>query len=381
MRRLLLSAAASLACALATSGCADLNPFDSSAPPPAPAKQAQAAPAGIQQASPLPTDVDNEIARAQAFRAKGQFDDAIHVLSQLMLVAPDNPGVVGEYGKTLTQQGRASDAVDFLSRAIELTPDDWTLYSALGVDYDQLDRHDEAENAYKHALTLKPDNPAVLNNYAMSQLMAGHLDHAETLLKQAQTHGGDAPKIKNNLAMIAQMRAKQGAPVAAPNSGAAGLANNAPAFKLVPAGKPAPKVASAKLSPVKPTPALATTATAQAIGPVMPLKLAARVKDVAGAPHRLQPAVQFHPVKAAEAQKPAKPAVPRVVMEKVPFDPLAGKVYPAPKSAPHEAVAAKASHDKPKIETAKKKPAAKPGLRKQLAKELAPALRTASDLY
>ncbi len=75
-------------------------------------------------------------------RLAGHYDDAIHTLSQMMLLASDDPRVVGEYGKTLAEKGRAQEAVQFLTRATELQPKDWTLYSALGVAYDQVGNQD-----------------------------------------------------------------------------------------------------------------------------------------------------------------------------------------------------------------------------------------------
>ena len=55
-----------------------------------------------------------------------------------MLVASDDPRVIGEYGKTLAENGRAQEAVQFLSRATQLQPGEWSFYSALGVAYDQM---------------------------------------------------------------------------------------------------------------------------------------------------------------------------------------------------------------------------------------------------
>ena len=86
--------------------------------------------------------MDSGVRQAQQARLAGRYDDAIHTLSQLMLLASDDPRVVGEYGKTLAEKGRAREAVQFLTRATELQPRDWTLYSALGVAYDQAGRPD-----------------------------------------------------------------------------------------------------------------------------------------------------------------------------------------------------------------------------------------------
>jgi Flp pilus assembly protein TadD len=133
----------------------------------------------------------------------GHYDDAIHVLSQLMLVASDDPRVVAEYGKTLAEKGRAQDAVEFLNRAIELSSNDWTLYSALGVSYDQLGNQVAARTAYEHALALRPEEPSVLNNYALSRMLAGDTDGARILIGRSQLAGGASDaKIASNIALL-----------------------------------------------------------------------------------------------------------------------------------------------------------------------------------
>ena len=150
-----------------------------------------------------PTDLEGGIRQAQLMRYAGQYDDAIHVLSQLMLVASDDPRVVSEYGKTLAEKGRAQDAVEFLNRAIELSPNDWTLYSALGVSYDQLGNQTAARTAYEHALALRPDEPSVLNNYALSRMLAGDPEGARVLIGRAQAAGGASDsKIAANIALL-----------------------------------------------------------------------------------------------------------------------------------------------------------------------------------
>lgn len=321
MRRLHVRAAAVFACALATTGCAMMGGSDEASKLTGP--EAAKTAAETQSDTPYgalinkqPTNLDGEIRRAQLMRAQGDFDGAVRSLSQIMLVAPDDPRVVGEYGKVLAQQGRTADALAFLSRAIELQPDNWTLYSALGVSYDQMDQRAKAETAYKHALSLKPNEPTVLNNYAVSQMLAGNLDRAEDLLHQAAAHDGDYPKIANNLAMISQMRGHKDS-ASGPES----------------AIKPAPTKAVAKVALPAAKPPMA----------------------VAGGPRKLQPAV------AAET------ASPHVVMQSVPHDPLAGKVYGKHAAAPNQVA---------QVET---KPEAKPATDEQ--KAASPALRTAADLY
>lgn len=170
------------------------------------ASDAKAAPDSATDISALkdhPANLRDEIHRAQTLRAQGDYADAIHVLSQLMLIAPDDPGVVAEYGKVLVQQNRPDEAVDFLKRAVELQPGDWTLYSALGVAYDQMGDPQSAKFAYDGALALAPGEPSVLNNYAMSRAAAGDIVTAKRLIAQAAAKNAADPRIAKNVALIA----------------------------------------------------------------------------------------------------------------------------------------------------------------------------------
>jgi Flp pilus assembly protein TadD len=221
-------------------------------------------------AGALPTDVDSGVRQAQQARLDGRYDDAIHTLSQLMLLASDDPRVVGEYGKALVEKGRAREAVQFLTRATELQPRDWTVYSALGVAYDEAGDQVSAGRAYEHALALKPGEPAILNNYALSRMLASDPAMARQLIASAASAGGASdPKIAHNIALVNSL-ASQPAPVPA------AVAQAAPAAK-------APAVDVASRAP--------TSIVTQAAPPAVPAA-----------------------------------SNPQVVMQAVPADPLAGPV-------------------------------------------------------
>jgi Flp pilus assembly protein TadD len=196
MRRLLVQFAGLALCAGALSGCSMFGDSDSNAPP------ANVSGANTPSAA---ADVSTAVHQAQLLRTSGDLSGATRILSQLMLGAPDDPRVVGEYGKLLVQQGQSGDAVQFLRRAIELQPGDWTIYSALGVAYDQQGDHPDAKLAYERALALKPGEAAVLNNFAMSRMLAGDPASARTLLLQAKASGSTDPKIDTNLALLNKM--------------------------------------------------------------------------------------------------------------------------------------------------------------------------------
>lgn len=200
MNRYFVRTAAAVFCASWAAGCGS-DGATTAAHGPAPA------PANVQAATDeQPTTLEAEIAKAHVLRVQGNYDAAAKSFAQLMLIAPDDVRVVGEYGKVLAQQGRSADAIPFLKRALELQQGDWTLYSALGVADDQIDDHPNAKIAYQHALALKPGEPAVLNNYAVSRMLAGDLDGAQRLLAEASSSGGADPKIAQNLSVLADMR-------------------------------------------------------------------------------------------------------------------------------------------------------------------------------
>src|SRR2546423_885605 len=137
-----------------------------------------------QSSTPLPrSNLETEIQLAQRLRAQGNLAEAIRALAQLVLVAPDDPRVVGEYGKALVQLGgRSDDAVAFRRGGVQLRRGAGTFLSALGVAYDQMDDSRNAAAAYEPALALHPADPAILNNYAVSRMLAGDLNGAEKLL-------------------------------------------------------------------------------------------------------------------------------------------------------------------------------------------------------
>lgn len=280
MDRFFVRTAAVVFCATWIVGCGSDKAKDS---------PLQAAP-GTDQSGPAPTTLSGAIAAAHMQRVRGEYDAAAKALGQIMLVAPDDPRVVSEYGKALLQQGHAEESVPFLRRAVELKSDDWTAYSALGVAYDQTNDHADAKLAYEHALVLKPGAQPVLNNYAMSRMLAGDLDGARRLM--AKVGNSDNPKITANIELLASMRkSSRHEAVFAPVARAV-----APAPTVVAHAAPQPPAAKPVAAPVL------------------------RTADVG--PH----------------------VSPKVVMQKVPTDPLAGPVVSH--GAKKKPVLAHAAHSK-----------------------------------
>ncbi|HKX64276.1 MAG TPA: tetratricopeptide repeat protein [Rhizomicrobium sp.] len=230
------------------------------------------------------TTLDDSIRQAQMLRLAGSYPEAIKHLSQLMLVAGDDSRVISEYGKTLAAMGRASDAVNFLTRAQQLQPNDWTVYSALGVAYDQIGDQKSAQINYGQALKLNPEEPSVLSNYALSRMLAKDPEMARSLAARAEKAGGGRDAIiARNIAMIRS------------------IAPEAPVQQVAQATVPAPAAASAA--------ARAPAAVASNVQPQAASNMVAQGEN-------------------------------RVVMQKVPVDPLAGPIQTAAKPSSGTATSA-----------------------------------------
>jgi Flp pilus assembly protein TadD len=282
MDRSIAKLATALLLGTALTACSTLTPSGNAAP--------KEAVKGTTAPKSMAADVDAQVRNAQAARASGDYAGATRILSQLMLVTPDNPRVVSEYGKTLVQQGRSKEALDFLKRAVQLSPGDWSVYSAMGVACDQNGDYANARIAYQQALAIQPGNPTVLNNFALSRMQAGDLSGAHQLMAQLSPAGAADPKIAQNVALLASL-----SPVhaAAPAPARSTVASNAPGIKQMPVT----------------TRALPANVVMQKV-PADPK--AGPVKEATGAPHQLAknnaPVVEKTPVKTAAKPKPTKVA-------------------------------------------------------------------------
>jgi Flp pilus assembly protein TadD len=320
-----------LLCAAALGGCSMSTMMGGDAPERTVAK--------APPAQGYANDIDGNVRQAQLLRLAGKHDEAIQILSQLTLIAADNPRVVGEYGKALAQKGRAQDATQFLRRAIELSPDDSSLYSALGVAYDQTADHVSARASYERALMLRPGDAMVLNNYALSRMMAKDPDGARRLIALARGANATDEKIARNVEMINRM-APDGTIAPAPRPVAVAAAGKGSPAPVAETPRPAQVVAPAQVARA-PQPPIPVTDAATDVA----LAVAARTAQADAAPRTLvQPqaapsAAELEMTALAVAEQTA-PQERRVVMQAVPFDPLAGPVKAKPR--PRVAAAKKA---------------------------------------
>ena len=170
--------------------------------------------------------------------------------------------------------------------------------------YDQVGNQTAAKSAYEHALQLRPGEPSVLNNYALSRMLANDQANARALMGRAHIAGGEKdPKIARNMEMLKDL---------AP-------APEAPQNLAYAVTKPAPSSTSGTAPVAAPRAIAAAPFVAPAAAPT------ARVATTAPAPMPMPMTVAPQKVAAA----PVKADANRVVMQAVPFDPLAGPVKAA----------------------------------------------------
>jgi Flp pilus assembly protein TadD/cell division septation protein DedD len=317
-----------------------------------------------------PMDLDTALIKAQLMRRMGDFAEATKILSQLVLFAPDDSRVMGEYGKTLAAQGKSDDALAFLDRAIQIRPDDWSFHSAAGVAYDQKGQYPLAQASYARALALKPGEPSVLNNAALSYMQSGDIDTADQMIHQAAATSPDKVRMEYTIALVERAKATRArtAPPAAPVSQPA---PEAPAViaSLAPAPQPPEATYTPEPAPSEPVsnyeePAIESSALPPPEEPVDDWV------DVT--PAVAAPAIEIEPSSFAALE-----SNPTVVMQAVPKDDLAGPVQQRAESKP------KVTPAEPKQLTqtpaAPKQVAQTPPARKTLSVSANPPLTTSTE--
>ena len=296
MRRLSPTIVFAFAAALMSSACATASDEDKPASAPTAGPQSSAIDVKSQ-----PGNLDDAIHHAQDLRSQGKLTEATQSLAQLMLVAPDDARVVGEYGKALVEQGNGEDGAAFLNRAIELNPGEWTYFSALGVAYDEIGQAKDAKLAYQHALLMKPGEASVMNNLALSRMLSGDFAGAHTMIMQAKAASGGDEKIGRNVALVESKMP----PVAAHAR----------------ATTPAPVAKQTVTAPVAASPVAKQPTVTASLAPASAAPVATKVK----APVAATPA-------ATSAAGAPRVLGKGVVSQNVPVDPLAGPTTAASKA-------------------------------------------------
>ena len=151
-------------------------------------------------------DIPAAISFAKSLRKMGGAQQAVTLLKEVVVKAPDNPSVLSEYGKALTAVGRSADALPFFTRSIQIDNRDWSTISAYGVALDQTGSHTSAQQNYQTALELSPNNPSVQSNLAMSYVLSGQISQGEVILRKLVARPDATAQMRQNLAMVASIK-------------------------------------------------------------------------------------------------------------------------------------------------------------------------------
>ncbi len=129
---------------------------------------------------------DGWVGVASVYYDRGQFDDAVSVLTEAKKYAPEEFRIHFLLGITLQRQHKTVEAASTLEKAIQLNDKSVDALSALGLVYDELNRHEDSDSMYERALHIDPHNHLVLNNYAYSLAERGiQVERAMNMAKEA----------------------------------------------------------------------------------------------------------------------------------------------------------------------------------------------------
>jgi hypothetical protein len=148
----------------------------------------------------LRRELGNGPSRRSTTRAKAAISTRLaRVLSQLVLIAPDDDACSPNTARRLLGSGAATMRSAFLGARRAIGARDWSLYFGTRVAYDQKGNYPAAQSYYDRALALKPGDAGVLNNAACRTCRQATSDGAE---KAAASGCGPArpiiPRIAQN---------------------------------------------------------------------------------------------------------------------------------------------------------------------------------------
>jgi Flp pilus assembly protein TadD len=149
-----------------------------------------------------PADATAAINYARALRASDQRAQALAVLQQAAIRAPNSFELLAAYGKALADVGRYKEAAEVLGRAHLPERPDWRILSAQGAIADQMGDHGLAQSYYETALKIAPGEPTLLSNLGLSYALSKRLPEAEKTLRQANAGQGADVRVRQNLALV-----------------------------------------------------------------------------------------------------------------------------------------------------------------------------------
>lgn len=123
--------------------------------------------------------------RAEILINQQRYDEASHVLSDLLSKEPDNIRVLALLSNVKLQQDKPEDARELIDSAISIAPDVPYLYYVKAKVSTQLNRYDEAEQLLKEAILLDPADADYFAFWAFIKLSRKQYEQALELANKA----------------------------------------------------------------------------------------------------------------------------------------------------------------------------------------------------
>ncbi|TAN56873.1 MAG: glycosyltransferase family 41 protein [Rhodospirillales bacterium] len=130
-------------------------------------------------------------------REQGRFEDVLSLLND-----DSSAGALNARGLALGELGRLTEALPLLSQAVMLTPDDPDPLVNLAGLVSRMSRAEEAMNYYLAALKMAPLHVGALSGLGLLERDLRHYENAEECLKRALTQEPGRFQLWNNLALI-----------------------------------------------------------------------------------------------------------------------------------------------------------------------------------
>src|SRR5690606_9847654 len=136
-------------------------------------------------ATPLVSEGDRLLAKAQALAKEGQSDAAVDLIQQVLKEGPAELSARLALGQIYDRRGDYLEALEQYEAARALDPDNVVVLSKIGVVLAALGRFDEAERELKRAQRLDPNRADVHATIGILHFKRGLYAAAEAELKRA----------------------------------------------------------------------------------------------------------------------------------------------------------------------------------------------------
>jgi tetratricopeptide (TPR) repeat protein len=137
------------------------------------------------------------------YQEKGQLDEAITFLKDVIKEQPENPEFMYYLGTVYEEGKKFKEAEIYLKQAINIEPQEAKFHFRLGVVYDKWGRKDDSMESMKTTIRLDPKHAHALNYLGYTYADLGvNLDEAERLIKEALKYKPDDGYITDSLGWV-----------------------------------------------------------------------------------------------------------------------------------------------------------------------------------